>query len=90
VVPLPFWNGWKGRTRVRGKRGERSSEGKRAIPIQRLSCTGGQPPWQMPCRKEEEERNELLQLAESVAQNAHLLVRGRGDEQLAQARRALK
>jgi hypothetical protein len=41
--------------------------------------------------KEEEERNELLQLAESVAQNAHLLVRGRGDEQLAQlARNVLK
>lgn len=39
----------------------------------------------------EEERNELLQLAESVAQNAHLLVRGRGDEQLAQlARNVLK
>lgn len=33
---LPFWNGWKGRTRARGKRGERSSEGKRAIPIRRL------------------------------------------------------
>ncbi|GAA5966736.1 hypothetical protein JCM8115_002795 [Rhodotorula mucilaginosa] len=41
--------------------------------------------------KEEEERNELLQLAESVAQNAHSLVRGRGDEQLAQlARNVLK
>ncbi|GAA5991347.1 hypothetical protein JCM10908_003268 [Rhodotorula pacifica] len=39
----------------------------------------------------DEEDNELLRLAESVAHNAHLLVRGRGDDQLAQlARNVLK
>lgn len=39
----------------------------------------------------EEDKGELLRFAETVAQNAHLLVRGRGDEQLAQhARDVLK